>query len=377
MKKFMKLALLMLMALVVLISAASVKAATEENPGTSTEESGDEEKDPSTEDEDNDGELEEGEKPEELIWTDKSKVKFTVDSKESGYNLKITGLKENGRYYVYISNTTKPVVKKDTTGKPTEATYSDINTKDNRLSISKFFALNGNVYFTLVETQYDVSNNIWKTEEIISGETVKRPDYAKIGTRMQCFFLNDYTSTFVKDPMFSSTSEGKNIKIKIGTVEDKEILKAIKNKESDSLSKLLAYAKDSKSIYTGKITVGESKALAPSLGLKDRAYYYVYMELDNEDGTYYSLEDVSLYQAIVGPKVGSYLCDYLNDNFKWNIDSEEQKPGDKVEDPKKDDTVIPDKKLPQTGVNLIGLGIGSIVLVIGIVFAVKSKKYSI
>lgn len=46
------------------------------------------------------------------------------------------------------------------------------------------------------------------------------------------------------------------------------------------------------------------------------------MELENENGTYYPVEDVSLYQGIVGEKT-KFLYNYLDSNFKWNVSEED------------------------------------------------------
>ena len=50
------------------------------------------------------------------------------------------------------------------------------------------------------------------------------------------------------------------------------------------------------------------------------------MELEDENGKYYPVEDVSLYQAIVVDNSINSLYDYLNSKFTWNLDEEGQEP---------------------------------------------------
>ena len=66
-------------------------------------------------------------------------------------------------------------------------------------------------------------------------------------------------------------------------------------------------------------------------------------------------------------KTSKNLFDYLNDNFKWNLGN--------------DDTTIDNTtatgKLPQTGASIVIYVAITLVIVAGVIFAIKYKKYNI
>lgn len=295
-----------------------------------------------------------------IVWTDPSNIKFTVTE---DFYLKVTGLKEDGKYYGFISN-----------GKiaPTVPDTGWIENENlpvtNKLgfSISKYLEKSGDIYVWIYETQ--IVNNVRQNKCIIEAQKIERPALKKIGTRMKCYFLNEETSTHLFEAY--SYENARKINVKIGKVTDKSILRAIKNGETDCLQKLLDYAKNADSIYTGTVPLGRSESITNKLNLVNDEYYYVYMVLDDENGKYFPVEDVSLYQALTYEKDGKTsknLFDYLNDNFKWNLGN--------------DDTTIDNTtatgKLPQTGASIVIYVAITLVIVAGVIFAIKYKKYNI
>ena len=267
-----------------------------------------------------------------IVWTDPSNIKFTVTE---DFYLKVTGLKEDGKYYGFISNgKIAPTV-------PDTGWIENENlpvTNKPGFSISKYLEKSGDIYVWIYETQ--IVNNVRQNKCIIEAQKIERPALKKIGTRMKCYFLNEETSTHLFEAY--SYENARKINVKIGKVTDKSILRAIKNGETDCLQKLLDYAKNADSIYTGTVPLGRSESITNKLNLVNDEYYYVYMVLDDENGKYFPVEDVSLYQALTYEKDGKTsknLFDYLNDNFKWNLGN--------------DDTTIDNTtatgKLPQTG----------------------------
>ncbi len=295
-----------------------------------------------------------------IVWTDPSNIKFTVTE---DFYLKVTGLKEDGKYYGFISN-----------GK-IAPTVSDTGWIENEnlpvtnkpgFSISKYLEKSGDIYVWIYETQ--IVNNVRQNKCIIEAQKIERPALKKIGTRMKCYFLNDETSTHLFEAY--NYENARKINVKIGKVTDKSILRAIKNGETDCLQKLLDYAKNADSIYTGTVPLGRSESITNKLNLVNDEYYYVYMVLDDENGKYFPVEDVSLYQALTYEKDGKTsknLFDYLNDNFKWNLGN--------------DDTTIDNTtatgKLPQTGASIVIYVAITLVIVAGVIFAIKYKKYNI
>lgn len=295
-----------------------------------------------------------------IVWTDPSNIKFT-DTED--FYLKVTGLKEDGKYYGFISNgKIAPTV-------PDTGWIENENlpvTNKPGFSISKYLEKSGDIYVWIYETQ--IVNNVRQNKCIIEAQKIERPALKKIGTRMKCYFLNEETSTHLFEAY--SYENARKINVKIGKVTDKSILRAIKNGETDCLQKLLDYAKNADSIYTGTVPLGRSESITNKLNLVNDEYYYVYMVLDDENGKYFPVEDVSLYQALTYEKDGKTsknLFDYLNDNFKWNLGN--------------DDTTIDNTtatgKLPQTGASIVIYVAITLVIVAGVIFAIKYKKYNI
>lgn len=295
-----------------------------------------------------------------IVWTDPSNIKFTVTE---DFYLKVTGLKEDGKYYGFISNgKIAPTV-------PDTGWIENENlpvTNKPGFSISKYLEKSGDIYVWIYETQ--IVNNVRQNKCIIEAQKIERPALKKIGTRMKCYFLNEETSTHLFEAY--SYENARKINVKIGKVTDKSILRAIKNGETDCLQKLLDYAKNADSIYTGTVPLGRSESITNKLNLVNDEYYYVYMVLDDENGKYFPVEDVSLYQALTYEKDGKTsknLFDYLNDNFKWNLGN--------------DDTTIDNTtatgKLPQTGASIVIYVAITLVIVAGVIFAIKYKKYNI
>ena len=295
-----------------------------------------------------------------IVWTDPSNIKFTVTE---DFYLKVTGLKEDGKYYGFISNgKIAPTV-------PDTGWIENENlpvTNKPGFSISKYLEKSGDIYVWIYETQ--IVNNVRQNKCIIEAQKIERPALKKIGTRMKCYFLNEETSTHLFEAY--NYENARKINVKIGKVTDKSILRAIKNRETDCLQKLLDYAKNADSIYTGTVPLGRSESITNKLNLVNDEYYYVYMVLDDENGKYFPVEDVSLYQALTYEKDGKTsknLFDYLNDNFKWNLGN--------------DDTTIDNTtatgKLPQTGASIVIYVAITLVIVAGVIFAIKYKKYNI
>ncbi len=323
--------------------------------------------------------------PGENTWTDASKIKMSLTKAETtgkyyDVALNITGLEKNRDYYFYVVNgTTKPTVTTETNGRINNATFAIIgnqNTEIKKTLGRDVIEKNGDIHVWIYETQKDTIN-IGKVvnECIVLGTKVQRPIQNKLGSRMLCYFFSGYTSSYVYEPV--QEYKNRKINLKIGTVTDQSILRAIKNGDADCLTKLLNYAKSAKSpTYTGTIAVGSNeKSITGDMKLVDQQYYYVYMTLEGENGTYYPVEDVSLYQARIGEEIGKNLWDYLDSNFKWNLSDEEPSKPTKPVD--KDNTTATGK-LPQTGINtivvILAIGVAIVAAVVG---ARKYKEYNI
>lgn len=317
---------------------------------------------------------------ETIQWTDFSKAKVEVTQKESNgfwtYYTKITGIEQNknSEYRVFIkSGNEEPNVKTDE-----PAILSAVIKNEDVLttSLRKAYELNKDVYCYIIEKQGDKYGTPYKTK-------LPRLKQHNLGSRINGSFFSDKTSTFFYE---GSINNVRNIKVKIGTIKDNNVLLSVKNGETNCLQKLLDYSKSANSIYTGTIPLGESKSITSNLKLTNGEYYYVYMTMEDENGKYYPVEDVSLYQALVDNTVGNNLFDYLSNEFKWNIETgtgatTPNTPSGTTQTPstnndktpstttkKDDDKTMASGKLPQTGIG-IGLILLIIVSVSGLIFA--------
>ena len=92
------------------------------------------------------------------------------------------------------------------------------------------------------------------------------------------------------------------------------------------IQELLQYAKTHDAIYTGNLTTNyeayfssEDALFDGRKLLTDDAYYYIYVQLDDENGKYYPVEGVTLGQAYISSSSESWwLTAYTDSDFKWD-----------------------------------------------------------
>lgn len=272
-------------------------------------------------------------------WTDMSNASFKIIKENQNYYISVSGIqyKENHNYYFILSNSNVLP-----TGDNVR-TFSVIPATNKSYSINSYIELSGDIYAWFYEEYYQ---NGKQTKEQFSAVKLERPALNSVGSRMHAYFFNEYSSTYLDE--FYSSADSRTLKIKIGYVNDINILKNIRDKKANCLVDLLNYAKNADSVYFTQIPLGKSDSITNNFTIKDKEYFYVYMELDDENGKYYPIEDVSLYQGCVGASVGANLFDYLDNSFKWELDeggssSGEPNPGTVTPtDPTQATTVLPD-----------------------------------
>lgn len=298
-----------------------------------------------------------------LIWTSGEDVTITIDDE---YKMKVNGITGKNDYYIYIVNgNEEPTIEKDSYGNPSNATWTyNHYLEETGWFVENFLERNGDIYVWIAETQINYATGIKETKFMVSEYKVERPAQKKLGQRMKCYFFDDETSIHLWEPYDNKIE--RNIKLKIGKVTDINILKSIKNGESDCLEKLLNYAKSAEAVYTETIPLGRTETITNNIPMVNEEYFYVYMELDDENGTYYPVEDVSLYQALVGENVGKNLFDYLDDNFKWNLEEPEKQP----------DTTTTPENLPNAGINTVIYIAIVMLLITAVIIGNKYKKYN-
>lgn len=313
-------------------------------------------------------------------WTDTSntKIKFIDSTIGNNQSVKICieGITTNkdSQYYLYLTNgNNKPTLSVSDTNFINKGYYTSQDaTRFQNFSQSltsegeQILEKNGDIYAWIVESKLN-SDNKRENKFILESYKVERPALLKLGERFSVYFSKEETSVFNHNINGVSNKERK-LKVKIGTISDNSILKAIKNNESGNLGKLLTYSKSAKSTYTGTLPMNESTSIVDKIGVVDGQYYYAYFELDDENGKYYPIEDVMLYQGKVDSST-KVLLNYKDAQYKWNITD------DSTSTPT-DTTITPDKKLPQTGEKIAIIGTIGIAAVVTIVLGIKAKKYN-
>lgn len=269
--------------------------------------------------------------------TDFSKVKLTVE-----------GLKDNDQSNAYIRITDatfaedssfKVIISKDNTDIPESFNASSDEYDRSALLCSlklengtvidnatvcssdylKATEKYGDVYVTFYE---DIKDGPVEYKKVSDTILVSRPASLPLSKRITAYLFPDRTSFFLRSLNYISTE--RKVNYKIGVISDKSILNKIKNGNYVGLQELLTYAKnDNNSAMSGNTKADYSQpALLNQNKLVEGSYYYVYLELDDENGTYYPVEDVNLYLCMKADN-GLWLADYTDSSFTWNLEETE------------------------------------------------------
>lgn len=340
-------------------------------------------------------------------FTDFSNAKYEllfdyyVDLKITG----ITPIENNSYYYIITSNNTKPTISTTSYGAlDTENTVGveglSYNIDEKYIYdtyLDKYLELNQDLYLWIIEdvrldTSYAESEEnsyiSHSTKFVVEGQKLTRPQLPQLNLILRSLSIwggtkEEQESTHISF-RFPSTVENRKFKLKIGKVTDNAILKKIQNNDYSGITALLEYAKNDKAVYEANLTTtsenyySSEQALFDGVKLlQDDAYYYIYVEFDDENGKYYPIEGITLGQAwIADSKKYWDLWAYTEDNFEWNnlsssYTEEEKEP---VKEEVKDDTIAKDE-LPDTGVKMVV--IISIFTLAGAVvfFKIKNNKY--
>lgn len=335
-------------------------------------------------------------------FTDFSNAKYELLF-DTNTDLKITGTKpneHNSYYYIITENNAKPTISKDQYGAldtsvVTEAKYLNVNAKENYIyayNLDEYVELNQDLYLWIIEevkldAMYINDNGDYiqySTKFVAEGVKLTRPELPKLNSILNSFSLsgennneNTEESTSINF-RFPTAVENRKFTIKIGKITDNNILQKIKNNDYSGITSLLTYAKNNNTpIYTANLETTQKacyrsdKALFDGISLLDSgAYYYIYVQFDDENGKYYPIECVSLGQAYISSSNKFWdLWAYTDNNFEWNNLS-----GTSTETEKKEDNTIATGKLPYAGSKM--LIIVSSILIIAILSVIYYKKYN-
>lgn len=187
----------------------------------------------------------------------------------------------------------------------------------------------------------------------------------------------------------NSDSMKRTVHYKLGRISDNSVLRAIKSNASDGFAKLKEYAKNDANPIYNETQISNSPfgyttdtQIAPGNQFADKGYYYLYAELDTENGKYIPIDSVTLAQAEVHPSLDGYpwflffygksnfsLDDIPDDSQNGETPSEESAP----ESNKVDDTVAK-TNLARTGEKAIIFALIGVAFVASVVFFRKNKN---
>lgn len=240
----------------------------------------------------------------EIEWTDFSNVEINLSKDVLSFD-KVTFNTDSGTcYYAFIANTSaKPTFGVEREEIRDNCTYYFYgSTKDKKVTgMGEFIEKAEDMYIWILEERTD-SDNEFIYKEVLSAKKIEKPELGNLGTRFEAFFFSDKTEISLNEPY---KDEKRKVNLKIGKVTDSNLISEINNK--GSLDKLLSYAKSSTPLYTNTIKLGNSNPITEEFDVADKEYYYVYMELDDENGKYRKIEDIFLYQGVCTKYAGNNL----------------------------------------------------------------------
>lgn len=328
-------------------------------------------------------------------FTDFSNAKYELSFDGIYTKLKITEVtpkEENSYYYIITSNDIKPTVSLSSNGIPNDDSmeFLGYNTEESYMystkDLSKDVELNQNLYLWVVErakleAEYRNEEGYIKdsVKFVVEGKKLTRPEL-QLNLTIKSVILRN-TSTYFNF-QFPSIVENRKLKIKIGKITDNTILQKIQNNDYSGITSLLTYAKNNNAIYTDDLTMNENRRIrhdnilfdGTSL-LENEAYYYIYVDFDDENGKYYPVEGITLGQAHIYHDGTWDLFGYTDDGFEWtNLSSTPIETEPETENKEEVDNTIATGNLPYTGSKTIII-ISSIIIIttIGIIFY---KKYN-
>lgn len=320
----------------------------------------------------------------QLEWTDFSNAEFSLEREGTrGATLKISNVKENpdSEYYVMISEN-KPVF--DPEDPDTNFRYLTIHDNKGEEYVADEVQLNQRLNLWIVEMQYNQGNYSYKY--VVDGKELTRPEYPKYANVFFATFFTDYRTQLLFNVPWGDNT--RKINLRIGKITDNSILNKIKNNDITGFEELLEYGKTQTAIYDNQLTStttpggsydhGYNIDQPLDLKLEDNAYYYVYAELDDENGKYYPVEGVTLGQAKVSDDY--WGLGVLGDNdFTWSEFGGGNGQTNNVNTPiannitNANNTNKLPSRLPKAGITVT---VFAVIIGIAIVSVVSYKKYN-
>lgn len=337
-------------------------------------------------------------------FTDFSKAKYKSEiDNDIVETLKISEIELNeddSFYYIITPTATKPdlilssygSIDYEKNGDTVEALI--LNIEDNYMytrKLAKYTELNQDLYLWIIqevrlEGSYvdEENNNVsYSTKFVVEGEKIERAELPALNLILQRFHIGHWSDTTTNENEnytnikfnFPTVQKNRKFALKIGKVTDINILSKIQNNDYSGITELLSYAKNHDAIYSQTLTTTDvayfstEETLFDGSSLLDhKAYYYIYVEFDDENGKYYPIEGVTLGQAwkLSTDNEDWDLYAYTADNFEWD----NLKPS--YSETTKEDTTVADTVFPNAGKKTII----TILLVIAVLGTIIYKKYN-
>lgn len=271
--------------------------------------------------------------------------------------------------------------------------YLQVNAEEKYLytrKLSEYTELNQDLFLWVIETSRieesyyntDGDNIYYATKFVVEGKKIDRAKLPQLNLILQSFTIGYWPSTSYSDSNnythinfnFPTATSNRKFTLKIGRVTDNSILTKIKNNDYTGITDLLLYAKNNKAVYSERLTTSSEAYFKSDTTLFDgrkllenKAYYFIYVEFDDENGKYIPVEGVTLGQAWFSSTSDSWdLWAYTKSDFQWdNLTS--------TYTPTSDPTTAPGI-LPQTGTN--ALIVIFLILATTVTGVILYRKYS-
>lgn len=339
-------------------------------------------------------------------FTNFTNAKYETSLNGYSENLKISGITPKDSigynyYFMITPNSTKPelVTKHGQLDQDTmKGKFGNlsVNTKENYIytrKLSEYSELNQKLYLWVIQetklgnTYYntDGSYTNYSTKFVVEAKELKRTTLPQLNLILQKFSIGHWTSSTSNETgnytyinfNFPSSTENRKFTLKIGKITNTAILNKIKNNDYSGITELLTYAKNNNSIYSKELTTTSTAYFRSDEALFDgnkllenKAYYYIYVQFDDENGKYYPIEGITLGQAWLSTSSSSWdLWAYTSSDFKWDNLNSTYTPSDN----KTEDSTVASGSLPKAGKNIIML---SCLISVAIIGVVTYKKYN-
>lgn len=284
---------------------------------------------------------------EAIAKADFSEATFNVVSSGSFYSLEVSNItlptKSDGKPVEmnvrYTIGNTEP----EFSSKYGESYSGKYNAETKKLVFAraeKALQLNGDVYFWIFQVD-DTALGVKETGSLVYSAQLERPVDKKFSELIKPTVLNSSLSYIsINTPMENYLK--RKAQFRIGEITDNSILEAIKNNDTaNGLDKLLSYAKNSTAIYDGILEGSPNFAANLNDGLQERvktdAYYFIYVEFDDEEGKYYPVEGVTVGLGLAPTTQSWNIVFYGNSQFNWDSLKKPDLPDKPTDDPKEED----------------------------------------